>query len=183
MRMITRLGGVSLAATLMLALPVVGSAYEVSFLDGRGAEARTLHKGNYDLAIRRIEARLKDRRHNRDILLTNLCTALVMTRDFERAHDVCNQAVESHGSSVGTAYNSRGVLHAMMNDFLSARVDFDEAGKRTNYPPMSVDPVHRTPERSNQIKAMGLAVVNRQEAEKMWTNVQARGPTPEEDEE
>lgn len=134
----TRIGGATLAATLLLALPIVGSAYEVTILDGRGAESEALNEGEYDTAISRLEAKLEQRRQHRAVLLTNLCTALVVTRDLEKAHAVCNEAVEAEGKFVGTAYNSRGVLHALMNEEIEAMADFAEAARKTNYPPGSL---------------------------------------------
>ena len=164
----TRIGGATLAVTLLLSLPIVGSAYEVTILEGRGAETKALNAGEYDDAIRRLEQKLEQRRHYRGILLTNLCTALVIKRDLEKAHTVCNEAVEIEGSFVGTAYNSRGVLHAMMGDQIAAMADFAEAAKKTNYPVGSLNDGPRGPgslekrPSDNLDKALFVAKSNRQ---------------------
>lgn len=127
-------GAVALTAIVCVFAPMSVHAYEVTILEDRGSEFKALMDGRYDVAIKRLELRLETRYKNRDTLLTNLCTAYVLNGDLLKAHDVCNEAVEADGKFVGTAYNSRGVLHAMMGDFISARVDFEEASRKSNYP-------------------------------------------------
>ena len=119
---------------LLLAAPLVCSAYEVNILEGRGAQADNLEKGRYDVAIARLEERVQLQAVDRDIALTNLCTAYVVTGQYEKAAPICDEAVAANGRYVGVAYNSRGVLHALTHDFITAMVDFENAANASNYP-------------------------------------------------
>ncbi len=121
--------------TLLLAAPLVCSAYEVNILEGRGAQADNLEKGRYEMAIARLESRVQlEAVVDRDIALTNLCTAYIVTGQYEKAVPVCDEAVAANGRYVGVAYNSRGVLHALTGDFITAMVDFENAMNTHNYP-------------------------------------------------
>ena len=124
----------SLVSGLLLALSLSASAYEVHILGGQGSESKALESGNYELAIRRLEARVKINSRYLDIQLTNLCTAYVAAGEIDKAQPVCDRAVEKNGRSVGVAYNSRGVLRALQGDYLAAMQDFEQAGRRSNYP-------------------------------------------------
>jgi tetratricopeptide (TPR) repeat protein len=123
-----------LAPAALLAVSFSATAYEVHILTGQGSESRTLDKGNYDVAIERLERRVQHETRYIDIQLTNLCTAYVTTRQLEKAEDVCDRAVEANGDYVGTAYNSRGVLKALKGDYVEALADFNRANDRSNYP-------------------------------------------------
>ena len=165
-------------AILLLLLPMISGAYEVHILEGRGSESRTLEKGRYDLAIERLEQRLQYESSNRDIKLTNLCTAYVVVGDYEKATPVCNEAIEANGEFVGAAYNSRGVLNALTGDFISALADFEEAADTRNYKrPRSVFgdkmPSMRrfsTPEVDLE-RSIEIAAKNRSEADTVWVRV------------
>lgn len=134
MRTIQRVSKFLLATAAMLALPLSASAYEVQFLSGEDSEARALERGNYEVAIERLERRAKyDNRHI-DVQLTNLCTAYVVTSQYDKARDACDRAVEADGDYLGTAYNSRAVLSALTGDYISALVDFEKAADPSNYP-------------------------------------------------
>ncbi len=122
------------AIFLLLAAPLVCSAYEVNILDGRGAESRNLENGAYDVAIARLETRIQSEAADLDIALTNLCTAYVLTGEYEKAVPVCDDAVAANGRFVGVAYNSRGVLHALRGDFITALDDFAKAADDRFYP-------------------------------------------------
>ena len=134
MRMIQRASKFLLATAAMLALSLSASAYEVQFLFGQDSEARALEKGNYELAIERLERRSKHKNRNIDIQLTNLCTAYVVTSQYDKARDVCDRAVAANGDYLGTAYNSRAVLNALTGDYIAALVDFEKAADKSNYP-------------------------------------------------
>jgi tetratricopeptide (TPR) repeat protein len=134
MNTIKRFTSTLFGACVLMALPVVAAAYEVNILDGNGAEAKALNNGEYELAIERLERRLLYGNRDRDIRLTNLCTAYVVTGEYEKATKVCDEAVEENGDYVGVAFNSRGVLNAMLGDYISALADFEQAGKKSNYP-------------------------------------------------
>ena len=184
----TRIGGATLAVTLLLSLPIVGSAYEVTIIEGRAAESEALNDGKYDFAIRRLEMKLEQRRNFRGVLLTNLCTALVVTRDFEKAHKVCNEAVEIKNESVGAAYNSRGVLHALMGEEIEAMADFAEAARMTNYPrsPISVGDSRyfgsRLEAENNLSKALLVAEENKKAATEYFDKMTAgRNPNAAEE--
>jgi tetratricopeptide (TPR) repeat protein len=124
-----------LIAIALMALPFAAGAYEVNILNGEGAESKALNSGDYATAIERLEKRLQTgATRDRDIRLTNLCTAYVLTGELEKGHETCNQAVDANGDYVGVAFNSRGVLHAMMRDYIAAHADFEEAADQSHYP-------------------------------------------------
>lgn len=171
-----------ISAILLMAFPLAAGAYEVNILNGDGAESKALNNGDYDVAIERLEKRLQTgATRDRDIRLTNLCTAYVVTGDLENGHEVCNQAVAANGGFVGVAYNSRGVLHAKMGDYIAALADFEEAADRSNYPRHRTDfadnrPSMRrfgTPDVDIE-NSVELAAKNRAQADRFWAKVQAK---------
>jgi len=171
-----------LGIILLSALPLAAGAYEVNILNGEGAESKALNKGDYAAAIERLEKRLQtgDGR-DRAIRLTNLCTAHVVTGDLENAHVTCDRAVEANGEYVGAAYNSRGVLHALMGDYISALADFEAAADQANYPRIQREfadnmPSMRrfsTPEVDIE-NSIRLAAKNHAQADRFWARVQAK---------
>ena len=90
--------------------------------------------GNYELAIERLESRVKEDNRFIDIQLTNLCTAYVASGRLDKAAPACARAVDANGEFVGTAYNSRGVLRALQGDYIAAMEDFRQAEHESNYP-------------------------------------------------
>lgn len=134
MNTIKRMNSFLVTVALLMAVPFVAGAYEVSILDGQGAESKALNDGEYKIAIQRLEQRLQHGTRDRDIRLTNLCTAYVVAGELEKAKTTCDQAVEANGDYVGVAFNSRGVLNALKGDFVAALADFKEAGDQSNYP-------------------------------------------------
>ena len=152
---------------LLLAVPLVCSAYEVNILDGRNAQASNLEKGRYEVAIARLETRIQlEAVVDRDIALTNLCTAYVVTGQYEKAVPICDQAVAANGRYVGVAYNSRGVLHAMNHDYIAALDDFRRAADDRNYPRLWNVYAGADVERSIQIAARNLDT-----ADRVWVSV------------
>ncbi|NIL93034.1 MAG: hypothetical protein GTO71_00995 [Woeseiaceae bacterium] len=129
-----RLSKYLLVTVAMLAVSLTASAYEVRVMTGEGSESKALDRGDYDLAIERLELRTKSDSPTIDIQLTNLCTAYVVTSQFDKARDVCDRAIEADGDFVGTAYNSRGVLNALTGDYIAALDDFAMAADQSNYP-------------------------------------------------
>ena len=174
------------SAFLLIALPLAAGAYEVNILDGLGAEAKAMNSGDYAIAIERLEMRLQTgSSRDRDIRLTNLCTAYVVTGDLEKGHEICNQAVEANGQYVGVAYNSRGVLHALMGDYIAALADFDLAADEANYPRERREMADNRPEMRrfsksevNIEESIQLAASNQAQADQFWAAVQAQTPKP-----
>jgi len=134
MRTFNRWTKTLLASVAALTFSIPAVAYEVNVLDGPGAQSKAMNNGNYALAIERLEIRLQHETSSSDVQLTNLCTAYVVTRQFDKAIDACDRAVAADGEFVGTAFNSRGVLNTMQGDFISALADFEKAGRKSNYP-------------------------------------------------
>ncbi len=134
MQIIRQTGKFLVAVVAMLAFSVTASAYEVQFLTGQGSESNALEDGNYELAIKRLERRTSNDSPDFDIQLTNLCTAYVVTGEFDKARGTCDRAIAEDGEFVGTAYNSRAVLNALTGDFIAALVDFEHAADKSNYP-------------------------------------------------
>lgn len=62
---------------------------------------------------------------NRGEVLATLCAAYTINATFDKAEQVCNEAVESHGTY--TAYNNRGVFRVLTGDWVGARNDFERA--------------------------------------------------------
>lgn len=170
------------SAFLLIALPLAAGAYEVNILDGHGADAKALNGGDYAAAIERLEMRLQTgASRDRDIRLTNLCTAYVVTGDLEKGHDICNQAVEANGQYVGVAYNSRGVLHALMGDYIAALADFDLAANKANYPRVQREFADNRPSMrrfsTSEVdidNSIRLAASNQAQANQFWAAVQAK---------
>ena len=170
------------SAFLLTATPLIAGAYEVNILDGHGAESKALMNGDYAIAIERLEKRLQTgASRDRDVRLTNLCTAYVVTGDLEKGHATCNQAVEASGQYVGVAYNSRGVLHALMGDFIAAFADFDLAADDANYPRIRREFADNRPSMRRFGKSdvdvdnsIRLAAMNRAQADQFWAKVQAQ---------
>lgn len=134
MRSIYRTMQYLLATVAMLAVSIPAFAYEVQVLEGKGSESKAMDNANYELAIKRLERRVKEDNRFVDIQLTNLCTAYVATGQLDKATDTCDRAVDAQGEFVGTAYNSRGVLHALKGDLIAAMEDFEKAEHESNYP-------------------------------------------------
>ncbi len=134
MNVVKKITAYCFTACLLLAAPMSGLAYEVNVLTGAGSESKALDRGDYKVAIKRLERRIEHGTGDTDIQLTNLCTAYVVTGRFDKAEDVCDKAVEANGEFVGTAYNSRGVLHSLKGDYVAAMADFEKAGDKANYP-------------------------------------------------
>jgi tetratricopeptide (TPR) repeat protein len=180
-----RISSYLLGTIVLLAVPLAASAYEVNILNGNGAESKSLNQGDYDGAIERLEKRLQTgASRDRDIRLTNLCTAYVVTRELEKAHETCNQAVEANGDYVGVAYNSRGVLHALIGDFIAALADFEQAEEQSNYPIIRREFADRMPSMrrfgTSEIdveNSIGLAARNHAQADQFWAAVQANTKT------
>ncbi len=134
MRFIKHASKYLLASVALLAISFSAAAYEVHVLTGQGSESKAMDKGRYDVAIKRLELRVKQDSRYVDIQLTNLCTAYVATSQLDKAAETCDRAVDANGDYVGTAYNSRGVLKALQGDYIAAMEDFDRANKQSNYP-------------------------------------------------
>ena len=159
MKIISRIGCFLASAGLLLALPVMSGAYEVNVLRDEGSQYKNIENGNYEEAIRILEERLQSRVKYRDVKLTNLCTAYVLVRDFEKATKACDEAIKAKGAFVTTAYNSRGVLNALQGDFLAAAADFDEA-KETHEYSMWIHLAHRDAVEMNfQIASRNMAAL------------------------
>ncbi len=127
------------AAVTVMASPIDAGAlsdtnYEVYFLAGHASESKALYQGRYDTAIERLELRLRKESPYSDRQLVNLCAALVANRELDKAKDVCDRAIQSQCDLDGVAYNSRGVIHALEGDYVSAVSDFEKAADKSNYP-------------------------------------------------
>jgi hypothetical protein len=132
MKSFARIGSFLASASLLLAVPLIGGAYEVNVLRDPGSQWKNIENGQYQEAIVKLEEQLQKSTRYRDVKLTNLCTAYVLARDpekIDRATKVCDEAVKARGTFVTTAFNSRGVLNALRGDFLAAAADFDMAKK------------------------------------------------------
>ena len=127
MKIIARFGFFLASACLLLAVPVMGGAYEVNVLRDEGSQWKNIEDKNYSEAIRILEERVAGVTRYRDVKLTNLCTAYVLAGRFDEATKACDKAVEANGKFVATALNSRGVLRALQGYYGAASADFEKA--------------------------------------------------------
>lgn len=177
MRTIYRTTRALLAAAALLAVSLTAAAYEVHVLKGQGAEHKAMDRGDYAVAIERLERRIAHENRYSDIHYTNLCTAYVVTRQFEKAGPICDRAVDAEGDYVGTAYNSRGVLHALQGDYFAAMEDFKEASDAMNYPTPRTNWGDKAPsnrrftEETEVDNSVELAARNRVDADRAWAKV------------
>ena len=180
MKNIYRTSKTLLATVALLAVSFTAAAYEVHVLKGPGAEHKAMNSGNYTLAIERLERRVEDKNRFSDIHLTNLCTAYVVTQQFEDAAKICDEAVEADGEYVGTAYNSRGVLRALQYDFVAAMGDFKEAADKANYPIPRTHYGDKAPSNKRFAddteidNSVELAAKNSEDAKWLWAKVRER---------
>ena len=89
---------------------------------------RDLEAGNIDKSIRVLERSYRSTPYDlKGAVLTNLCVAHTLKRDFETAMDYCERAAE-RGNGSREAFNNRGVLNAMLGNYSQAVSDFQKAG-------------------------------------------------------
>lgn len=167
------------ASALLFAASFAANAYEVHVLTGPGSESKQLDKGNYQVAIKRLERRVQNETPDSDIQLTNLCTAYVVTGEYEQAKDICDRAVEANGDFVGTAYNSRGVLKSLQGDYIEAMQDFEHANNQSNYPVARSDFGDQAPlnkrfgtQKTETNNSMQIAARNQAAADRTWAAIQ-----------
>ncbi len=177
MRTIYRTTRTLLAAVALLAVSFTAAAYEVHVLKGQGAEHKAMDRGDYTTAIERLERRVQNENRFSDIQFTNLCTAYIVTRQFDKAAPVCDRAVAANGDYVGTAYNSRGVLRALQGDYFAAMEDFEEASDAMNYPTPRTNYGDKAPsnrrfsDETETENSVELAAKNLVDADRAWAKV------------
>jgi len=167
------------ASALLFTVSFGVGAYEVHVLTGPGSESKLLDKGDFQVAIKRLERRVQDETQNSHIQLTNLCTAYVASGALEQAVEICDRAVSANGDFVGAAYNSRGALKAVKGDYIGALADFEQAANKSNYPIPRVNFGDKAPsmnrfrspstEVNNSIE---LAARNHELADRRWAAIQ-----------
>lgn len=180
MNVIKKITAYFFTVCLLLAVPMTGMAYEVNILTGAGSESKALDKGDYTVAIERLERRLEHGTGDSDIQLTNLCTAYVVTGQLDKAGAVCDKAVEAEGDFVGAAYNSRGVLKSLQGDYIAALTDFEQAEDRAHYPRPRSDFGDMAPSnrrfgspKVDLESSIDIAARNHVEADRVWAATQA----------
>ena len=89
---------------------------------------RDIEAGRLDKGIRVSELHYTTTpKSQKGAILTNLCLAHTLKRDYETAMDYCNRAV-SHRKGGRAAYNNRGVLHTILGNYRMATSDLEKAG-------------------------------------------------------
>jgi Flp pilus assembly protein TadD len=89
---------------------------------------RDLEAGNIDKSIRVLERAYRSTPYDsKGAVLTNLCVAHALKRDFEMAMDYCNRAAD-RGKGSREAFNNRGVINAIQGNYTAAITDFEKAG-------------------------------------------------------
>ena len=85
--------------------------------------------GEVNKGVERLETRLGSDHQPQSVrapVLIDLCVGYTMLKDFEKASEACNQAVDI-GWYSGMAYNNRGVLKIAQGDYEAAIKDFSRA--------------------------------------------------------
>ncbi|MFW2403399.1 MAG: hypothetical protein ACN4GT_01450 [Gammaproteobacteria bacterium] len=121
---------IAIAGAAILLMPGTAAAdrYELQVHDDEVYGKYALLEGEFDLSIDRLERRLARTRSHRNLapVLINLCAAYTMKRDFEKAQERCDAAIDN-GWSVSMAYNNRGIMNIARGDYLAAIDDFEAA--------------------------------------------------------
>lgn len=89
---------------------------------------RDIEAGNFDAGIAKLERALSRANHalDRAPALVNLCVALAVTNQLDRAAEYCDAAI-ANGVSLELAYNNRAVLNLMRGDSQAAIADLEKA--------------------------------------------------------
>ncbi len=132
-----RLGTTSIliaaAATLLAGYPTaaVADRYELRLHDADVPGKFELLEGKVDRSIELLEKRRAGARAHsiRAAVLIDLCAAYVVKRDFAKAKESCDAAIDN-GWSRRMAYNNRGVMYVAQGDYLAAVDDFEAAAGR-----------------------------------------------------
>jgi len=89
---------------------------------------RDIEAGQVDKGIRVLQWYLKAAPvRQKGVVLTNLCMAYILKREYEKAAGYCDHAV-ARDRPPKVAYNNRGVLRALQGDYTGALNDFRKAG-------------------------------------------------------
>jgi tetratricopeptide (TPR) repeat protein len=123
---------IAAAAALLTPCSALADRYELRLHDRDVYGKYALLEGKVDLSIERLERQLARTSSHRNLapVLIDLCVAYTVKRDFDKARERCDAAIEN-GWSLSTAYNNRGVMHVARGDYLAAVDDFEMAiGKR-----------------------------------------------------
>jgi tetratricopeptide (TPR) repeat protein len=124
---------IAAAAALLIPCAAAADRYELQVHDDEVYGKYALLEGNIDVSIERLERKLARTRSHRDLapVLINLCAAYTMKRDFEKAEERCDAAIDN-GWSVSMAYNNRGIMNVAKGDYLTAVDDFESAADRAS---------------------------------------------------
>ena len=122
---IPRLAAIS-AAFLLATTPAISTAdtWELRTTPNAVPGTHEIESGEIDKAIRLSNAWLSHVvREERVSVLTNLCIAYTLKREFDVAEGYCGKAVQ-RSNHEKVSYNNRGVLRAMQGDYEGAVQDF-----------------------------------------------------------
>ena len=114
--------------TTLVSAPAGAESWELRTAAEEVKGTRAIEAGRLDKGIRILEANYGTTPYLlKGAVLTNLCLAYTLKRDFETAMDYCNRAV-ARGNNDREAHNNRGVLQALLGNYSAAAADFEEAG-------------------------------------------------------
>jgi tetratricopeptide (TPR) repeat protein len=117
-------------AFLMTAVlaPANAESWELRTADEEVWGTRDIEAGRLDKGISISEQRYTSTPlAQKAAILTNLCLAHTLKRNYEIAMAYCDRAV-AHRRGGREAYNNRGVLHAILGNYAAATSDFRKAG-------------------------------------------------------
>ena len=121
-----------LATVLLSAIPSISNAdtWELRTTPIAVPGTAEIESGKIDKAVRLSIAWLPHVTDRKEVaVLSNLCIAHILKKEFERAEDYCEQAVTTGDDEV-VSYNNRGILRAMQGDFDGAAEDFTVATEK-----------------------------------------------------
>ena len=117
------------AALLLATIPSISTAeaWELRTTPNAVPGTHEIESGKIDKAIRLSNAWLPHVVKEKKVaVLTNLCIAYTLSKEFDQAEDYCDKAVERPNNKT-VSYNNRGVLKAMQGDYEGAVQDFANA--------------------------------------------------------
>lgn len=123
---VTLAGVLPFAALAVLGEAAVGEEFPFRTTYENVPGAAQIESGNLAAGIQALEQALgSDESAEEGKLLSTLCAAYILGQNFDKAGEVCDEAVAITGSEL--AYNNRGVFRVMTGDWQGARSDFERA--------------------------------------------------------
>jgi len=119
---------ISVLLTALISTAANAESWELRTAAHEVKGTRDIESGRLDKGIRILEANYGTTPYRHKVaVLTNLCLAYTIKRDYDTAMNYCNRAV-ARRFGVLEAHNNRGVLQALLGNYAAAIADFEKAG-------------------------------------------------------